>query len=95
MFYSFRVVKMKFCYFGAFAKILWATPEKSKKSTPWEEILPTPMTEMFQKKQLGVLEVIAVRKGKTLVIRAWASEECFPGGPLEDFSKIFLGGQKW
>jgi len=36
---------MKFCYFGAFAKILWATPEKSKKSTPWEEILPTPMTE--------------------------------------------------
>jgi len=53
------------------------------------------MTEMFQKKQLGVLEVIAVRKGKTLVIRAWASEECFPGGPLEDFSKIFLGGQKW
>jgi len=45
LFYLFLVVKMKFCYFGASAKIFLATPGKSKKSTPWEEILPTPMTE--------------------------------------------------
>jgi len=35
---------MKFCYFGASAKILLATPGKTEKSTPWEKILPTPMT---------------------------------------------------
>jgi len=49
---------------------------------------------MFEKKQLDVLEVIVDRKGKTLVIQEWASEECFPGGPLGDLSKIFLGGGK-
>ena len=36
---------MKFCYFDTSAKILLSTPGKPKKSTPWEKILPTPMTE--------------------------------------------------
>jgi len=36
---------MKFCYFETSAKILLSTPGKRKKSTPWEKILPTPMTE--------------------------------------------------
>jgi len=30
----------------------------------------------------------------TPILRSWASEGIFPGGPLRDFSKIFLGGAK-
>jgi len=30
----------------------------------------------------------------TPILRSWASEGIFPGGPLRDFSKIFLGGGK-
>jgi len=36
---------MKFCYLDTSAKILFSTPGKPKKSTTWEKILPTPMTE--------------------------------------------------
>jgi len=36
---------MKFCCFETSAKILLPTPGKPKKFTPWEKILPTPMTE--------------------------------------------------
>jgi len=68
---------MKFATLAPLQKYYWLpleNPLLGKKS------FLRPRLSMFQKKQLGVLEVIAVRKGKTLVIQAWEVGRMFSRG---------------
>jgi len=66
-------------------KYCWLPLEKPKNPLLGKKSFLRPWLRMFHKKQLGVLEMIVDRKGKTLVIQAWASEKCFPGGATRGF----------
>jgi len=86
--------KNEICYFGASAKILLATPGKS---TPWEEILPTPTTEYVPEEAARCAGSDCGPEREDSSDSGMGSRKNVfqGGGALEDFSKIFLGGKKW